>query len=539
MAHRGQACYSVERRDDGSAVFLNADGADVLVWRGRFPRYGPPGGLAGRQRVQLAIAPREQPAIRLFRERPDVFKWRCWSKGRNGAVGLHDGQGQLATDEDAAIAQGEKGMLAPLWSYAGEPVRIALNIPLTGAFANIGELFVQSAQFAVDAANARGGVLEGRRLEILPFDNRSDPQQALLVFRQITDRHIPFMIQDGGSHIAVPLAEAVAKHNARETDNRLLFLNQPGDQALTNEQCNFWTFMFMANTETKMEALTTHLASDAAIRRVYLINQDYAFGHQIRNYARAMLARKRPDIKIVGDDLHPMGKVKDFAPYVTKIKASRADAVITGNWGPDIALLIRAASDQALSVGFYTYYAIGPGAPTAIGMAGAERVHVIWRWHPNLPIEIERKAADAYKQRFRHEYYAMPTNNLIAMLTRAIDKAGSTDAVRVAYAFEDMRVHGSMGEVWMRPADHQLFEPLYIFRFTPVDGRDVRYGMEETGIGTRTEARIEAEQMALPTSCRMQRPPRPRGFAPRSGKQQPSAMPVGVRFASWYFPALP
>ena len=79
-----------------------------------------------------------------------------------------------------------------------------------------------------------------------------------------------------------------------------------------------------------------------------------------------MLAAKRPDIQIVGDELHPLQKITDFAPYVAKIKASGADSIITGNWAQDMALLLKAAADAGLQVDWYTYYAEGVGSPTAI-----------------------------------------------------------------------------------------------------------------------------------------------------------------------------
>lgn len=394
-------------------------------------------------------------------------------------------------------------------AQAAEPIRVALNMPLSGPFANTGELYVKSSHFMIDRINARGEMLDGRKLEVVAFDNKNSPQEALLALKQITDRGIRFMIQSGGSHIAVPLADAVEKHNERQPNNRLLFLNEPGDQELTQDKCSFWTFTFMANAEIKMQALTDYIARQTNIKRIYLINQDYVFGHQIQRFAREMLARKRPDIVIVGDDLHPLGKVKDFSPYVAKIQAAKADSVITANWDSDMTLLIKAAAASGLDASFFTYYAIGPGAPTAMGPAAIDKVKVIWRWHPNLPIETERRAADEYKRRFGVEYYALPLNNLLEMLVAAIKRAGSTDAVRVAHSLEDLRIQGNMGEVWMRPDDHQLFEPLYIFTVVRTNGRDVRYDMENTGLGTRTDARIEAQDMKLPTRCRMRRPPQP------------------------------
>jgi len=81
-----------------------------------------------------------------------------------------------------------------------------------------------------------------------------------------------------------------------------------------------------------------------------------------------------------------------------------------------------------------------------MGPAAADRVKVIWRWHPNLPIASERAAADEYKRRFGLEYYAMPLDNLLEMLVASIDRTGSTDALKIAYELEDMRIPGAMGE---------------------------------------------------------------------------------------------
>ena len=90
-----------------------------------------------------------------------------------------------------------------------------------------------------------------------------------------------------------------------------------------------------------------------------------------------MLARKRPDVTIVGDDLHPLGKVKDFAPYAAKIKASGTDSVLTGNWGNDLSLLVKAGKEAGLLVEYYSLYAYIVGSPTAIGEAGAQHVRTL------------------------------------------------------------------------------------------------------------------------------------------------------------------
>ena len=144
------------------------------------------------------------------------------------------------------------------------------------------------------------------------------------------------------------------------------------DPVLTNDKCNFWHFRFDADVDMKMQGLTNAMAARKSIKKVYLINQDYSFGQGVSKAAREMLAAKRPDVQIVGDDLHPLGKVKDFSPYVAKIKASGADSVITGNWGNDMLLLVKAGKDAGLNVDYFTYYSGGLGLPETIGEAGVE-----------------------------------------------------------------------------------------------------------------------------------------------------------------------
>lgn len=397
----------------------------------------------------------------------------------------------------------------PLVGLSKEPVPIALSVPLSGPFASVGETEFRHAQLYVEGVNARGGVLGGRPLQLIPFDNKNSPQEAVLQLSQIADRGIRFVTFCCASHLAVPMSEVVERHNKREPERAMLFLASAGDQDITNEKCSFWSFAFQGKAEMMMAALTSQLASQPGIKRVYLINQDYQWGQQNQRFAREMLARKRPDIKIVGDDLHPVGKVKDFAPYVAKIRAARPDIVITANWGNDLTLLVKAAGESGLQVSFYTIVGWLYGTATVMGDAAIDRVVSVWRWHPNLPIEKEQLAREEYRHRYDQEYYLSGNRQTIEMLAGAIEQAQSTDPLRVAYALEGLRLQSNMGEVWMRPDDHQLFEPLFVVSLTRVNGRDVKYGLEGTQTGTRTLARLEATDTIVPTRCEMKRPPRP------------------------------
>lgn len=273
----------------------------------------------------------------------------------------------------AAVGAFAVGLAVFQANAADDTIKVAYIDPLSGPFANVGDAGAKHFSYMFERVNAAGGVLGGKKFELVTFDNKSSPKESLVVLRNVIDQGIQYITQGNGSHVAGALIQAVEKHNRRNPDSPILFLNYAAvNPALTNEQCSFWHFRFDANSEIKLQAITDFIKDQPSIKKVYLINQDYAHGHVISKVTKEMLAKKRPDIEIVGDDLHPIGKVKDFSPYVAKIKASGADTVITGNWGNDLSLLVKAGRDAGLDVDYLTYYGGGLGAPSAIG-AGRRR----------------------------------------------------------------------------------------------------------------------------------------------------------------------
>ena len=390
---------------------------------------------------------------------------------------------------------------------AAETIRIAVIDPFSGPAALQGEMGSRHIQMAVDDINARGGVLGGSKLELVLLDNKSSPQESLVVLKQAIDQNIRLITQGVGSHVAHAMTDAILKYNQRNPGREILYLNNGAtDTVLTEEKCNFWHFRFEANLDMKIDALTGVLSRQKAAKKLYMLNPDYAYGHSFKRVAREMLEKKRPDIEIVGDELIPLGKVKDFAPYVAKIKSSGADTVLTGNWGSDLALLIKSAEDAGLNATFYTNYGFLVGTPRVFGAAGANRVKTVAGWNANIAGHpLERYSLD-YKKRFKEDWGFIPYKYFVEMLARAIDKAGSADPVQIAKALEDLRYDGGVGEVWMRGEDHQVIMPLYVSSFVKAGTADVKYDADDTGYGWKSDVRIEAKDNILPTTCKMERP---------------------------------
>ncbi|MFA5664991.1 branched-chain amino acid ABC transporter substrate-binding protein [Castellaniella sp.] len=392
-------------------------------------------------------------------------------------------------------------------AYA-ETVKLAVIDPLSGTFAALGENQLRTWEYIADLANKEGW--GGKyQLEVVGFDNKAGVQDSLSQLKRAIDQGYRFVAQANGSGVAFALVDAINKHNARNPGKEVVYLNHGAiDPGLTNDQCSFWQFSVDSNVDMKMQALVNHLAKNKDVKKVYIIGQNYAFGRSVSKAAKEMLAEKRPDVEIVGDDLHPIGEVKDFSPYVAKIIASGADTVITGNWGTDLALLIRAARDAGLDADFYTYYAVLKGSPTAIGESGLEHVNYVGVWNVNNEDYKGRDLVEGFKEKYDDDLTWLQAYSGVALLTNAMKKADSDDPVDVAFALEGMELDSLNGKIKMRAADHQLQQPLYIATWSKTNDSNVQLEQEDTGFGWRTEEVIPAEQAELPTICKMKRPQR-------------------------------
>jgi branched-chain amino acid transport system substrate-binding protein len=387
-----------------------------------------------------------------------------------------------------------------------EIVKIAFIAPFSGSFAPQGDAFLKQLQYALDAVNGNGSA-KGRKFELVTFDDKLQPAEATIALKSATDQGIRLVLQCIGSNVAAAMIDGVAKHNARNPANRVLYLNCAALATdLTDEKCDFWHFRFAGNVSMRVETLVRSLPKTVA--SVYLINQDYLYGQSIQSDLRRLLAKHRPDVKIVGDDLVPLGKVKDFAPYIGKVKSSGAQALLTSNWGVDFNQLLKSSAETGLDVGYFTFAAHINGGPTAMGEAGVNRVHAIVDSHMNIPAELGLVDSDAWLKGFRDRYPEIDFTwvnfrTMFEMLQTAVNQTGSTDPLQLALALEGMERRDVLGQLnVMRKDDHQMLTPFY----QAVFAKGVKYDSERTGFGWKTEVAIPGAELAQPTTCKMKRP---------------------------------
>ena len=401
------------------------------------------------------------------------------------------------------------------------PVKLALIEGLSGPNASGGEAVFRNLVWAIERVNARGGVPWGKAsvpLVLERFDSQGQTQEALSAMRLAIDGGARIILQGNSSAVAAALIDAINKHNVRDPARRVVFLNDAAvDPALTNEKCSFWHFRFDAHADMRMAALMELLREDSALKSVYLLGQDYSFGQSVLREARRQLAAQRPDVRIAGDELHALLRIKDFAPYMAKIKASGAQAVITGNFGPDLTLLVKAARESGFDGTFYTFYGNALGAPAAMGEAGVGKVIAVADWLPNVQSAPAETFYRAFRARFPKpddDYVHMRMQLMVEALAQAIGEVGKRgasdssvlEAADIARALEGVSVSLAGQSGSMRASDHQFQQPLVVGVMERQGAVGVKFDVEGSGYGFKVIKTLSAAQARMPESCTMQRP---------------------------------
>jgi len=395
-------------------------------------------------------------------------------------------------------------------AQAQDTLKIAFIDPLTGAPGQAGQLSHKHFLMFAEELNAKGGVL-GKKIEIVHYENKGSGQESQIQAQKAVDDGVRIFVNGISSASGVALVDFVSRHNERNPDKRVLYLNYSGtDPVLSNEKCSIWQTVWDATTPMKINALASFIKSQPSIKKVYLINQDYGQGQAAQASSRAALKERRPDIQIVGDELHPLLKINDFAPYVAKIKASGADAVMTSNWGQDLALLMKAGGEAGLKVKWITIFAAGPGGPVSMMQArvAPSSVFAISEGDAGVNYGPSQEVEARYRAKFGAENTIIWPRafNAMTQLVAVMNETKSTDPKVLAEKLSGRKFKGLHGgDSWIRAENNQVIQPLIISSFGPL-GPGQKFDEGKTGWGWKTEMKIPAEETVLPTTCKLVHP---------------------------------
>ena len=385
---------------------------------------------------------------------------------------------------------------------AADTIKIMLTDPLSGPQSSTMERAQKNLEYLIKRENEAGGLL-GKKVELVTCDNKFNPKDAKNCLDRAIGDSVHFVLQGIGSNVTSTLVDAIEKHNARNPGKEVILVDWAGQpEELTNEGCSFWHFRTDPHVGMKMRAMAQWLAHDPSVKRAYLINMDYSLGQSAQAATLKDLKQYRPDLEIVGTELHPPNRVQDFTPYVTKILAAHPDVVITANIGTDLSRLVRAGNDIGLNAKWVTLYGSQYGQVTQIGVKGVGHVYQVTDSIMSMNDPEIDKMVDAVKNAGFGDFENLRMYRGYEFLANAVKQAGTDKPLAVAKAMESGTVKLGSYTATMRADDHQAQSPMVV----SVLGTDAKYKQEGTPWGFKAVASFSAQQTTEGTTCRMKRP---------------------------------
>ena len=387
-------------------------------------------------------------------------------------------------------------------AHAAAPIKIMVIDPMSGPQSLTMQSSAKNLQFAVKRDNDAGGIL-GSKIDLEFCDDKFDPKDGKNCLDRAIGNDVHFIMQGIGTNVTMTVLDTINKYNARNPGKEIILVNWSGlDAEMTGKYCSFWHFRTDGHIGMKMKAAV--LSLDPTVKRVYLINMDYSMGQNAEAEIRRQLKQFRPDIQIVGSELHPPNRVQDFTPYVAKIKAANPDAIITGNIGQDLSRLIRAGNDIGLNVPWYTSYASQYGQVTTIGAKGVGKVYQASDSIMSMNNPVIDQLMDQSRTAGYGDFEGIRIYRGYRFLADAIRSAGTTQPLAVAKAIENTTVTIGDYKATMRATDHQAQLPLNL----SVLAADAKYKQDGTAWGFRLIKTFPATQVSEPVDgCNMKRPP--------------------------------
>jgi len=389
-----------------------------------------------------------------------------------------------------------------------DPVKIGLIETLSGPQAASGLMYRAAARYAIERINAEGG-WNGEPVQLLEYDNQGGPTGAADKLKAAVADGVHLVVQGASSAVGGQITEDVRKHNLRNPGKEIIYVNVGAEALeLTGEKCHFHHFRFSGNAEVRTKVLVLAMKQANALgQRVYSINQNYSWGQDMEKAIGE--SAKLGGYQLVEKTLHDVNKIQDFAPYVAKIGAARADTVITGNWSNDLLLLMKATEAAGLKARFGTVFLDQPGN-IANGGELTLGHFIAHTFNPEAGgAEGERFVAE-YKARAGHVPVFIEPQTVLGLamvadaLKRVKPEAGKLNVNALAKAIETAKVKTPVGEMTMRAADHQALLPMVVSTVT----KDARYKADDTDMGFKPVKLFTAAEASTPAqaSCKMQRP---------------------------------
>lgn len=344
-------------------------------------------------------------------------------------------------------------------AFAADVVKLGINEVRSGAFKSNGDRIIWGVETAVKEANDAGGIL-GKKIEIVIEDNQMKGEIAVQkVKKMILKDDVQIIIQGSSSGVGGAIAQAMPRY-------KRIYLDVAAEaMGITGANFTPYTFRACLNAGMHVKGLAQYFGKKG-LKKVFLINQDYSWGHDVAAYFEKFIKEIAPDTQVVGKEFHKVFN-KDFAPYISKIQASGADYVITGNWGTDLAQLIIQSRSLGMNLPIGCTFL---DDDAVMSVAGDSAKGCVEANMYVLGVDTDKAKAfeNTYNKNSGDKWPSFVSGQAYMgtkMYLAAVKKAGTFDTEAVINAFEGLTWEGPVATLTMRKEDHQNQTPVVIGEF--------------------------------------------------------------------------
>jgi branched-chain amino acid transport system substrate-binding protein len=343
-------------------------------------------------------------------------------------------------------------------SGAADPARIGVVLPLEGPGYQGGVDTKAALEIGRDWLNAAGGV-KGQKVELVIRDSKGDVQAAARASQELVEKERVSALFGGGASSLVLAMSSVAKQV------KVPYLpNMGNSEAVVTDKGHDYVFMIAPNGGMEARAFAAY-AKQKGWKNFVALAPDYEWGHSMvtqfgdKLKADGVAATIEPNWFKLGST--------DFAAYITKLQAAKADAILVYAWGSDIVAFSKQAKLYGLLkkgtpvAGYWMFDALLPlGSESPEGAIGFERAPFTYL---AAKYPAAKKFTDEFKKRTGSypSGYALMAYDALQAWAKAAETAGTVEPTAVAKALHGLTFTGTRGDITIRKVDGQANVPVY------------------------------------------------------------------------------
>jgi len=307
-------------------------------------------------------------------------------------------------------------------------------------------------ELAVEEVNAAGGLLGGRKLEVISRDDGGKPDNATRHASELlSSQKVDLLAGTFLSNVGLAVSDIALRNKA------LFVASEPLTDAMVWEKGNRYTFRLRPSTYMQAAMLVEEAAKLPA-KRWATLAPNYEYGQSAVASFKELLKAKRPDVEFVGEQWPALGKLEAGAT-VEALAAAKPDAIFNVTFGADLTKFVREGNLRGLFES-RSVVSMLTGEPEYLDPLKDETpkgwIVTGYPWD-QIRTPAHQKFVQAYEKRFNEtpRLGSVVGYTTFMAIAQAIKKAGSTDTEKLIAALRGLKMDSVFGPVTFRALDQQ------------------------------------------------------------------------------------